>query len=106
MIYIHRFGASRAPLSGWRGRLGLILATALGLAVALALIAFSLGLALVLVPIVGLAWLFRGPLLRRAQRRMQEEAARHGGRERPKAARVIEVDYEVLPPDSRGERRP
>ncbi|MBB5751811.1 hypothetical protein [Prosthecomicrobium pneumaticum] len=105
MIYIHRLGTTRTPLEGWRGKLTLVLATALGLAVAGALIVFSLGLALVLVPIVGLAWLFRGPLIRRAQRRMQEEATMRRGGPAPRGtARVIEVDYEVLPADEH--RRP
>jgi hypothetical protein len=73
---------------GWRGRVGLVLATAIGLAAATALVILSLGLAIVLIPVVAVAvvvgrWRLSG---------MMDEAART----RPEAGRTIEIDYTVI----------
>src|SRR5690606_30992204 len=43
--------------SGWRGRIGTILAVALGLGLAAALLLLSLGIALLLLPVVAIAFL-------------------------------------------------
>ena len=73
---------------GWRGRIGLVVATAVGLAAAIALIVLSLGLALVLLPVVAVAFVIG----RWRLRKMMDEAAR----QRPDAGRTIEIDYTVI----------
>lgn len=73
---------------GWRGRIGLVIATAVGLAAAVALIVLSLGLALVLLPVVAVAFLIG----RWRLRKMMNEAAQ----QRPDAGRTIEIDYTVI----------
>jgi len=57
---------------GWRARVGLIVATAVGLAAAIALIVLSLGLALVLLPVVAVGL----DIGRWRLNKMMDEAAR------------------------------
>jgi galactitol-specific phosphotransferase system IIC component len=73
---------------GWRGRIGLVVATAIGLAAAIALVVLSLGLALVLLPVVSVAFVIgRWPL-----KKLMDEAAQ----QRPGDQRTIEIDYSVI----------
>jgi len=78
---------------GWRGRLGVMLATAVGLAAAAALIVLSLGLFIILVPVVAVALVVG----RWRLRKMADEAAR----QKPTEARTIEIDYKVIDGDER-----
>jgi membrane protein implicated in regulation of membrane protease activity len=78
----------------WRGRIGLVVATAVGLAAAIALVVLSLGLALVLLPVVAVALVVG----RWRLRKIMDEAAR----ERPDAGRTIEIDYRVIDGKSGG----
>ena len=78
---------------GWRGRIGLVLATAVGLAAAIALIVLSLGLALVLLPVVAVAFVIG----RWRLRNLMDEAAQ----QRPGAQRTIEIDYSVIDGEDR-----
>jgi membrane protein implicated in regulation of membrane protease activity len=79
---------------GWRGRISLIVATAVGLAVALALIVLSFGIALVLVPVVAVAFV----VVRRRLRKAIDAAARAGAKQRD-GERTIEIDYRVIGKD-------
>lgn len=81
---------------GWRGKIGLVIGIAFGLAAAVALVVLSLGLALVLIPVVAVGLLIG----RWRLRRMMAEAHR----ERPGAGRTIEIDYRVVDED-RDQRR-
>ena len=80
---------------GWRGRISLIVATAVGLAVALALIVLSFGIALVLVPVVAVAFV----VLRRRLRKAMDAAARAPAEQNDGGGRTIEIDYRVIGKD-------
>lgn len=80
---------------GWRGRLGVILATVLGLAAVVALIIASVGLFLILLPVAAVAVLIGRWRLKKL---MEQEQAR----QRSAAPRVIETEYTVV---EREERR-
>ena len=73
---------------GWRGRIGLVVATAIGLAAAIALVVLSLGLALVLLPVVAVAFVIG----RWRLKKMMDEAAS----QRLGTQRTIEIDYSVI----------
>ena len=78
---------------GWRGRVGLMLATAVGLAAAVALIVLSLGLFIILVPVVAVALVVG----RWRLRKMADAQAK----QRPTVPQTIETDYRVIDPDAR-----
>ena len=85
---------------GWRSRVGLVVAVALGLAATIALVIVSLGVALILLPVVALAvvigrWRLR-QMMTEAEARMRAAQS-----ERAEQQRVIETDYTVID----GERR-
>ena len=73
---------------GWRGRIGLVVATAIGLAAAIALVVLFAGLALVLLPVVAVAFVVG----RWRLKKMMDEAAQ----QRPGPQRTIEIDYTVI----------
>jgi hypothetical protein len=82
---------------GWRGRVGLVVATAIGIAAAIALVLLSLGLAIILLPVVAIVFLVG----RWRLRQMMTAAARDYGQRQddPGAApatRTIETDYTVI----------
>jgi ABC-type transport system involved in cytochrome bd biosynthesis fused ATPase/permease subunit len=82
---------------GWRGRVGLVVATAVGIAAAIALVLLSLGLAIILLPVVAIVLLVG----RWRLRQMMTAAARDYGQRQddPRAApatRTIETDYTVI----------
>lgn len=85
----------------WQGRIGIVLASALGVGLAVALIILTLGFAILLLPVVavvlGIAW-WRW---RKIEAAMREQAASDptGG------DRTIEIDYRVVgdPEGRRGE---
>ena len=80
--------------TGWRGRIGLIVAMALGLGLATGLIILAFGLALLLLPVVAVAsligWLRWRRLMADALR-----SERSPDPERP-GSRVIDTDYKVI----------
>jgi hypothetical protein len=82
---------------GWRGRLGIVVATAVGIAAAIALVLLSLGLAIILLPVVAVAF-----LVGRWRLRQMMTAAAREYRERQEApgespaTRTIETDYTVI----------
>jgi len=78
---------------GWRGTLGMILATALALGIIAALVVLSLGLAIVLLPIVAVVALIGWFRWRKIIAAAQDEARRDG------KVRIIETDYEVIDGD-------
>jgi len=78
---------------GWRGTLGMILATALALGIVAALVVLSLGLAIVLLPVVAVVALIGWFRWRKIIAAAQDEA-RRGGK-----VRIIETDYEVIDGD-------
>jgi membrane protein implicated in regulation of membrane protease activity len=87
---------------GWGTRIMAILGAAIGIAIAVAFVVLSLGLALILLPIVAVAaaigwWRWR---------KVAEELRKQTGQERPASSgfRVIETDYEVVPPGDRRDR--
>ena len=77
---------------GWRGRLTLIVATAVGLAVAVALVVLSLGLLFVLIPVVAVAFAVGRWRLRKMMDAAARTAAEHAG----DGGRTIEIDYHVI----------
>ena len=81
---------------GWRGRIGLVVVTAIGLAAAIALIILAAGIAIVLIPIVAAAFVIG----RWRLKRMTDEAAR----QRPSGQRTIEIDYTVIDGKDRNRR--
>ena len=83
---------------GWRGTLGMILATALALGIVAALVVLSLGLAIVLLPIVAVVALIGWFRWRKIIAAAQDEARRDG------KVRIIETDYEVIDGDRDGRR--
>ncbi len=90
---------------GWRGKLGAIVATALGLAAAVVLVVLSLGLALILIPVVAIAFLVArwrfGKMMAEARRQSatwQETAPSGDGQ-------TIEIDYTVIDNGDSGTRR-
>src|SRR5690606_23201412 len=76
--------------SGWRGRIGTILAVALGLGLAAALLLLSLGIALLLLPVVAIAFLIG----RWRWKKIMAEATQPPDA-KPEGP-VIELDYEVV----------
>jgi hypothetical protein len=88
---------------GWRGRVGFIVAAALGIAVTIAVSVLSLGLALVLLPIVAIAF-FIGRWRLRKLMAAAEADLRAQQRERagdPPGQRTIETDYSVIDEERR-----
>jgi hypothetical protein len=79
---------------GWRGRLGVTLATVLGLAALVALIIASVGLFLILLPIAAVA-VYIGRW--RLRKMMQQDAARRGATQ----PQTIEIDYKVVDGEKR-----
>jgi len=84
---------------GWRGTLGMILATALALGIVAALVVLSLGLAIVLLPVVAVGALIGWFRWRKIIAAAQDEARRDG------KVRIIETDYEVIDGDRDHHRR-
>lgn len=81
---------------GWRGTLGMILATALAFGIVAALVVLSLGLAIVLLPVVAILALIGWFRWRKIIAAAREEAGR-GGR-----VRIIETEYQVVDGDRNG----
>ena len=84
---------------GWGTRIMAILGAAVAIAVAAAFVVLSLGIALILLPVVAIAaaigwWRWR---------KVAEELRKQAGQERgpPPGFRVIETEYEVVPPGDR-----
>lgn len=73
---------------GWRARVGLVVATALGLAAAIALVLLSLGLALILLPVAAGAFVVG----RWRLNKLMADVAR----QRADTGRTIEIDYSVI----------
>ena len=88
----------RIPLQnlGWRGKIGLVVAAALGIAAAIALVIVSLGVALILIPVVAIAMVIGRWRLRRMMADLDARRAANTGGER-----TIEIDYTVLDKDGR-----
>lgn len=78
---------------GWRGTLGLILATALGLAIVATVIVLSLGIAILLLPVVAVV-----ALIGWFRWRKIVAAARDGAARGPDG-RIIEAEYEIIDGD-------
>lgn len=107
------FIAGRGP--GWSEKLQFALVALAGGVVLAAALVFSIGLALLFIPLAGLAYLFRRPLMRAGLRRMgldPDQVARAAQGARPDAeadaafrdARgglTIETDYRVVEPGDR-----
>lgn len=77
--------------SGWRGRIGMALAAALGIGLAIALVLFGLILAAIILPIlliVGFIARWRWQKVAAEMHRSAEESSPEGP--------VIELDYEVV----------
>ncbi|MCP4383875.1 MAG: hypothetical protein GY798_21125 [Hyphomicrobiales bacterium] len=88
--------------TSWRGRVALVLGSALALALAVAFVVLTLGIALLLLPVVAILVAIGWWRWRRLQAAMREQAAEQGRRN---GDPVIEIDYEVLgDPDSRRRR--
>ena len=85
---------------GWRGRVALVLATAVGLAAALALIVLALGFALVLVPLVAAAFVLGRWRLKKAMDAAARSAAEHAD-----AGKTIEIEYHVIDYERAGPKR-
>jgi len=84
---------------GWRGTLGMILATALALGIVAALVVLSLGLAIVLLPVVAVLALIGWFRWRKIVAAAAREEAGRGSR-----VRIIETEYQVVDDDRRGGR--
>jgi len=78
---------------GWRGKVGAIVAAALGLAAAIVLVVLSLGLALILIPIVAVGYFIARWRFRKVFETVRREA------ERPAAGNPSEIDYTVVDDD-------
>ena len=96
-----RMAQYRIPLQnlGWRGKIGIVVAAALGVAAAIALVIVSLGLALILIPVVGVAMIYGRWRLRRMMADLDARRAANTG-----DGRTIEIDYTVLDKDGRPRR--
>jgi membrane protein implicated in regulation of membrane protease activity len=79
---------------GWRGRLGVMLATILGLAAISALVLASVGLFLILLPVAAVA-VYVGRW--RLRKLMEQEMARQKARQ----PQTIETDYRVVDGEQR-----
>lgn len=85
---------------GWRGRVALVLATAIGVALVLALIVVALGFALVLVPLVAAGFVLGRWRLRKAMDAAARSAAEHAD-----AGKIIEIEYHVVDRDKARPKR-
>jgi uncharacterized membrane protein len=82
---------------GWRGQLGLVLATAVGLAAAVALVILSLGLLVIVLPLVAI-----GVVVGRWRLRKMMDAA--AAQQKAASPQTIEIDYRVIDGEDRGRR--
>lgn len=83
----------------WRGKIGVVVAAALGIAAAIALVIVSLGLALILIPVVAVAMIYGRWRLRKAMAEMNARRAANSGE-----GRTIEIDYTVIDKDGQPRR--
>jgi hypothetical protein len=82
---------------GWRGRVGLVMATAVGIAAAIALVLLSLGLAIILLPVVAIVFLVgRWRLRQMMKAAARDYSQRQNGPDAAPATRTIETDYTVI----------
>lgn len=79
---------------GWRGTLGVLLATALGLGIVVALVVLSLGLAIILLPVVAVVALIGWFRWRKIIAAAREQAGQQRG-----SVQIIETEYEVVDGD-------
>ena len=95
---------------GWKDKLRLVAAGAVGIVVLGAALILSLSLLLILIPVGIVVYLFRGRILRSlfgaAQRRAQPQPQPEGSGPQKRAADgvVIETDYRIVEPREPGSR--
>ena len=83
----------------WQGRIGVVLAAALGIGLLVAFVILTLGVAILLLPFIAVLAAIGWWRWRRIEAAMREQAA--GG---PTDDRTIEIDYQVIR-DRDGDRR-
>ena len=83
----------------WQGRVGIILAAALGAGLVVAFVILTLGIAILLLPVIAVLIAIGWWRWRKIEAAMREEAARGAD-----DGRTIEIDYQVIG-DRDGDRR-
>ncbi|MCB1489431.1 MAG: hypothetical protein KDJ88_18485 [Bauldia sp.] len=76
----------------WQGRVGIVLAAALGIGLVIAFLVLAVGVAILLLPVVAVLAAIGWWRWRKIEAAMREEAARSGD----SGGRTIEIDYRVI----------